>query len=133
MIPTVRAYQIHRELMASERWRKLAKAGAKPQRLLWAGMGASGKGICPLKKYVEALIAPETVSTLPLSTIETFLKEAIQLDRLFEEVKRVAAELQAVGIDLEQDGVERSIRGDLQAPRREVDCVRSSGKRIRPT
>lgn len=112
------AYRTYRELMAGERWRRLARAGASPQRLLWASMGVKRKEDPPLK-YAEGLIAPETISTLPLQTLETFLEEAVvtvQIDRHLEGAEALASQFREAGVDLEEvaealerDGVQRFI------------------------
>jgi len=65
------AYKAYRELMAAPRWRKLAAAGAQPQRLLWASTGTKDPG-APDTLYVEALAAPDTVDTVPEKTLHAF-------------------------------------------------------------
>ncbi len=65
------AYRAYRDLLASERWQKLAAAGAQPQRLLWASTSAKDpKALDTL--YVAALAAPETVDTIPEKTLHAF-------------------------------------------------------------
>ncbi|NCT68395.1 MAG: transaldolase [Rhodanobacteraceae bacterium] len=66
-----RAYQAYRELLASPRWRTLAAAGARPQRLLWASTGSKDPA-APEALYVEALAAPDTVDTMPEKTLRAF-------------------------------------------------------------
>ena len=63
-----RTYRAYRELLASPRWRKLAHAGAHPQRLLWASTGTKDPK-APDTLYVEALAAPDTVNTMPEATL----------------------------------------------------------------
>jgi transaldolase len=65
------AYQAYRELLATPRWRKLAAAGARPQRLLWASTGTKDPG-APDTLYVQALAAPDTVNTMPEKTLLAF-------------------------------------------------------------
>src|SRR4029077_5713827 len=55
-----RTYRAYRDLLASSRWRKLAAAGARPQRLLWASTGTKDPQ-APDTLYVEALAAPDTI------------------------------------------------------------------------
>ena len=57
-----RAYKAYRELLVSPRWRKLAAAGARPQRLLWASTGTKDPQ-APDTLYIEALAAPDTINT----------------------------------------------------------------------
>src|SRR5690348_11668919 len=66
-----RTYVAYRKLLASERWQKLALAGALPQRLLWASTGTKDPNASDTL-YVEALAAPETIDTLPEKTLRAF-------------------------------------------------------------
>jgi transaldolase len=66
-----RTYRAYRELLASERWRKLDAAGARPQRLLWASTGTKDPNV-PEALYVEALAAPDTIDTIPEKTLHAF-------------------------------------------------------------
>jgi len=63
-----RTYRAYRQLLASERWRKLAAAGATPQRLLWASTGTKDPKASDTL-YIEALAAPDTVNTMPEPTL----------------------------------------------------------------
>jgi len=67
----MRTYQAYRDLLASARWQKLAKAGAHPQRLLWASTGTKDP-TAPDTLYVEALVAPDTINTIPEKTLQAF-------------------------------------------------------------
>ncbi len=67
----MRAYKAYRDLLASPRWRKLANAGARPQRLLWASTGTKDPA-APDVLYVEALAAPDTINTMPEKTLLAF-------------------------------------------------------------
>jgi len=66
-----RTYGAYRELLASPRWGRLAAAGARPQRLLWASTGTKDPE-APETLYVEALAAPDTINTLPEKTLLAF-------------------------------------------------------------
>jgi len=66
-----RTYKVYREVLASPRWRKLAAAGARPQRLLWASTGTKDPN-APDTLYVEALAAPDTINTIPEKTLHAF-------------------------------------------------------------
>ena len=65
------AWRAYRELLASPRWRKVAEAGAHPQRLLWASTGTKDPK-APDTLYVEKLAAPDTVDTIPEKTLLAF-------------------------------------------------------------
>jgi len=66
-----RVYKSYCDLLASPRWKKLATAGALPQRLLWASTGTKDPAAADTM-YVEALAAPDTVNTLPEKTLLAF-------------------------------------------------------------
>ncbi|AWI74663.1 transaldolase [Parazoarcus communis] len=67
----MRTYKAHHGLLASERWQRLAAAGARPQRLLWASTGTKDPAE-PDTYYVQALAAPGTINTLPEKTLLAF-------------------------------------------------------------
>ena len=64
-------YRAYRELLASERWKKLAAAGALPQRLLWASTGTKDPAASDTL-YVSAFAAPDTIDTMPEKTLHAF-------------------------------------------------------------
>jgi len=66
-----RTYRKYRNVLASPRWRKLAAAGARPQRLLWASTGTKDPE-APDTLYVQALAAPDTINTIPEKTLLAF-------------------------------------------------------------
>lgn len=97
-----RAYDLYREIVASERWRDLSRRGAHPQRLLWASTSTKDARYSDVK-YVEDLIAAETVNTLPLETLSAYRdhgKGGAGLASFREEAARVMRELATLGIDL---------------------------------
>lgn len=66
-----RIYKAYRELLASPRWQKLASAGARPQRLLWASTGTKDPA-APDTLYIDVLAAPNTINTMPEKTLLAF-------------------------------------------------------------
>jgi transaldolase len=84
-----RTYRAYRELLESQRMRALVAAGARPQRLLWASTGTKDPAVRDTL-YVEALIAPDTISTIPEKTLQGFAEHG-----------RVGAPLAADGGDSE--------------------------------
>jgi transaldolase len=97
------AYEIYEELIASPRWQALAKAGARPQRLLWASTSTKDKAYSPVK-YVEELIGPNTVNTAPLETIDAYRqsgKPQLTLKKHIAASKGIRDGLNKLGIDLE--------------------------------
>jgi transaldolase len=67
----MRTYKAYRDLLASARWQKLAKAGARPQRLLWASTGTKDPA-APDTLYLQALAATDTINTIPEKTLQAF-------------------------------------------------------------
>ena len=66
-----RAYARYRERFADERWLTLHEAGARPQRPLWASTGTKDPSYSDVL-YVEELIAPEVINTMPEATLRAF-------------------------------------------------------------
>ena len=66
-----RTYKAYRDLLASARWKKLAAAGARPQRLLFASTGTKDPKASDVL-YVESLAAPDTINTMPEETLQAF-------------------------------------------------------------
>ena len=98
-----RTYKAYRELLASPRWRTLAAAGARPQRLLWASTGTKDPKASETL-YVEALAAPDTINTIPEKTLHAFaeygeLKGAMAEDG--GDAEAVLARFTQAGIDVD--------------------------------
>src|SRR4051794_27946949 len=97
------AYQEYKQLFSGARWDKLAAKGAKPQRLLWASTGTKNKDYSDVL-YVEELIGPNTVNTVPPPTLDAFRDHGTPRDSLeenIEDAERVLAELEKSGISLD--------------------------------
>lgn len=97
------AHQIYQEMQGSEHWRGLAARGAQPQRLLWASTGTKDPAYSDIK-YVEALIWPDTVNTLPPETLNAYRKHgdpAVRLEQDLAPAAEVTTGLEKLGIDLE--------------------------------
>jgi len=113
------AYQIYKEIFASDRFRKLAARGARVQRLLWASTSTKNPDYSDVK-YVEALIGPDTVNTAPLETLYAYRNHGEPKARLEQDPKeagRVLERLPELGISidevtqqLEDEGVEKFIK-----------------------
>ena len=99
------AYVWYGEMIASDRWRALAAKGAMPQRLLWASTGVKDPAY-PDTLYVDTLIGPDTVNTMPPKTMDAFRDHgnaAVTLTDDVEGARHVIAEAKRLGLDL--DGV----------------------------
>ncbi|MBR0869088.1 bifunctional transaldolase/phosoglucose isomerase [Bradyrhizobium tropiciagri] len=97
------AYQDYKRLFAGARWDKLKAKGAKPQRLLWASTGTKNKDYSDVL-YVEELIGPDTVNTVPPATLDAFRDHGKLRDSLEENVedaRHVLDELEKSGISLD--------------------------------
>src|ERR1700754_3840425 len=97
------AYQDYKRLFSGARWDKLAAKGAKPQRLLWASTGTKNKDYSDVL-YVEELIGPNTVNTVPPATLDAFRDHGEVRDSLAENVedaRRVLEELDKSGVSLD--------------------------------
>ncbi len=99
-----KAYEIYKRIFSGPRWEKLAAAGAKPQRLLWASTSSKNPAFKDTK-YVEALIGPDTVDTVPLETIEAFRDHGIAANVLEDGLAEATAtldKLKFVGINIDE-------------------------------
>lgn len=99
-----KAYEFYQKKFSGERWEKLRAKGARPQRLLWASTGNKNPGYSDVK-YVEALIGPDTVNTLPMDTLEAFRDHgdpAVRLEQDLEGASAILSQLRHEGIDLDQ-------------------------------
>jgi transaldolase / glucose-6-phosphate isomerase len=97
------AYQDYKRLFSGPRWDRLAAKGAKPQRLLWASTGTKNRDYSDVL-YVEELIGPNTINTVPPATLDAFRDHGKLRDSLEEnidEAKHVLAELEKSGISLD--------------------------------
>ena len=97
------AYQIYKEIFEGKRFQRLANQGAHTQRLLWASTSTKNPDYSDVK-YVEALIAPDTVNTIPFKTLDAYRdhgKPAVRIEEGLPEARDVLQQLDAVGIDLD--------------------------------
>lgn len=96
------AYSIFERTLETWRWERLARAGARPQRPLWASTSTKDPRL-PDVYYVEALAAPQTVNTLPPETFAAYRDHGEPTVRIHESVATAPARLDglsAAGIDL---------------------------------
>ena len=98
---SMRTYKAYCDLLAAPRWQKLAGAGARPQRLLWASTGTKDPA-APDTLYLEALAAPDTINTIPEKTLLAFVdhgkvKGTLPLDG--GDAEALLAEFARAGVD----------------------------------
>ena len=111
----MRTYKAYCDLLASERWQRLASAGARPQRLLWASTSTKDPA-APDTFYVEALAAAQTIDTIPEKTLLAFADHgkvgaALPADggyaeRVLDEFKREGVDDDALAARLQREGVQ---------------------------
>ena len=113
-----RAYEIYEEAIAEPAWEALTARGARPQRLLWASTSTKDPAYSPIK-YVEELVVPGTVNTMPLETLNTYRRlgrPELTLERHLAEasdaregLERLDVDLEAVAQQLEREGVAKFV------------------------
>ena len=109
------AYKAYREVLLSDRWKKLEAAGARPQRLLWASTGTKDPA-APDTLYVEALAAEGTIDTIPEKTLLAFADHGKLSDPLLKDTsyaEDIIAKFRDEGLDddalasrLQREGVD---------------------------
>jgi transaldolase/glucose-6-phosphate isomerase len=97
------AYTIYEDIFSGDRWHDLTKRGARPQRLLWASTSTKNPAY-PDTLYVDELIGPNTVNTVPPATLDAYQNHGlveIALTVDVDEARTKIARLEELGIDLE--------------------------------
>src|SRR5438445_9642159 len=112
------AYQQYKELFTGERWQPLAARGATKQRCLWASTSTKYPALRDTL-YVEELIGPETISTMPADTSRAFQDHGrveVRLESDLQEAQYLFNQLYAAGIDyreivatLEREGIDKFV------------------------
>jgi transaldolase len=113
-----RAYEVFEESLATPQWQELAARGARPQRLLWASTSTKDPSFSPIK-YVEELVVPDTVNTMPLETLEAYRRSGhpeLTLEHHLAEgsdaregLERLGIDMEAVALQLEREGIAKFI------------------------
>jgi len=110
----MRTYMAYREVLASARWRKLAAAGAQPQRLLWGSTGTKDPHASDVL-YIEELAATDTINTMPEKTLLAFADHGVvkgglptdggDAEQRLSEFTRLGIDDRALASDLQRQGV----------------------------
>jgi len=111
------AYQIYKEVFNGKRFARLAQKGARVQRLLWASTSTKNPAYLDVK-YVEALIGPQTINTLPMETIDAYAdhgqpaQDTLENDltgarQVLDQLPQAGINLDSVTQQLEDEGVEK--------------------------
>lgn len=97
------AYEVYKKLFSTPEFKALEAQGAEPQRLLWASTGVKDPEYAA-DKYIEPLIGPNTVNTMPPKTLESYQQEgrpSATLEQELDKSHRVLTALEALGISID--------------------------------
>jgi transaldolase len=110
------AYQIYREIFNNESFRKLGNKGARTQRVLWASTGTKNPEYSDIK-YIEAVIGPDTINTIPVDTMNAYRdhgdpkprleQDAAKAGRILEQLSGLGINIDRVTQQLEDEGVDK--------------------------
>ena len=125
-----RTYRAYRELLVSSRWKKLASAGARAQRLLWASTGSKDPNASDTL-YVQALAAPDTIDTIPEKTLHAFAEHG-RVDAAMAEdggdaeatlarFVQAGIDIDALALQLQRDGAQSFVKSWQELLRRIAD------------
>ncbi len=113
------AYAAYEEIFGGDRFAGLREAGAWPQRVLWASTSAKDPAYSPVK-YVEALVARDTVNTLPLATIDAYREAgnpadamdgaAFQGEIVIDQLRLLGIEIEDVALRLETEAIDKFVQ-----------------------
>ncbi|MDQ3384451.1 MAG: transaldolase [Actinomycetota bacterium] len=113
------AYRLFGSSFAGDRWKALVERGARVQRPLWASTSTKDPSL-PDTLYVDTLIGPDTVNTMPEGTIEAFEAHgtvaatvdqgAEEAEQLFEQLTSLGVDLDDVSVVLEEEGVQAFVK-----------------------
>lgn len=133
-----RAYGRYRRRFADERWRPLRDAGANPQRPLWASTATKDPAYSDVL-YVEELIAPDVINTMPMSTLEAFAdhgeirhmhrEDEPRADEILRQARAAGIDLPKLTAELTDDGV----RAFCDSYEQLLSCIETRLTRLRPS
>src|SRR5262249_3415089 len=146
------AYQAFRRILASDRWRGLAEKGARVQRLLWASTSTKDPSY-PDLMYVEPLIGPMTINTMPRETLAAFLDHGTVADtieqglpaaqRIMHKLEQLGVRFEFLAAQLENEAVQTfidpyhsllqqlAVRQNRTFALRDLDSLREAARRLR--
>lgn len=135
-------YRRYQEIFSGPRWASLAQAGAQPQRVLWASTSTKNPAYSDTL-YVDELIGPHTVNTMPLNTVDAFLAHGTvaetlttglaEADAQLRQLDELGIDLAAITEQLQVEGVDafaRAFRGMLDSVARKRAQIAAAGSPI---
>lgn len=109
------AYELFQQTFSGERWERLAFAGGRVQRPLWASTSTKNP-TCPDTLYVDSLIGPHSVNTLPDATVSAFADhgtvartvdaDLATMHRIWADLRRIGIDMNDVALKLEKEGLD---------------------------
>lgn len=129
------AYARYEQIFSGELWERLSSAGARVQRPLWASTSTKDP-IYPDTLYVDQLIGPMTVNTIPPATLQAFIDHgtvARTLDQELEQASEDLRRLQGLGVDLDtiaQDLLESGVRSFAKSFEALMDAIADKRERL---
>jgi transaldolase len=128
-------YKAYRDLLDSPRWKKLAAAGAMPQRLLWASTGTKDPNASDTM-YISAFAAPDTVDTMPEKTLKAFadhgtLNGVMAVDggdaeTTLAQIKKAGVDVDALAKQLQKEGADSFVKSWKQLLQRIAEKSRKA-------
>lgn len=114
-----RTYKAYRQMLNSDRWQRLANAGAQPQRLLWASTGTKDPAASDIL-YIKALAAPFTITTIPEATLHDFADHGTvgrmmpagggDAEQVLAKFARAGVHYDQLAADLQREGAEAFVK-----------------------
>ncbi|MGY1424840.1 transaldolase [Lysobacter sp. A289] len=130
-----RTYRAYREMLASDRWQRLAGQGALPQRLLWASTGTKDLKASDTL-YIEALAAPDTINTIPEKTLRAFQDHGTlggemavdggDAEATLAEFTKAGVDIDALATQLQHEGAQSFVDSWQEL----MGCIESKGQAL---
>lgn len=124
------AYEVYREIFQSERFKALEQQGARVQRPLWASTGTKNPEYSDVL-YIDELVGPETVTTVPAKTLEAYAdhgQPAARIEQGIEEARALMSQLEEVGVDMQKvtdELLEEGVKTFEEAFAKLLDTIRA--------
>lgn len=130
-----RTYRAYRDLLASDRWQRLLKQGALPQRLLWASTGTKDPKASDTL-YIEALAAPDTINTIPEKTLHAFqdhgavhgemARDGGNAEATLAKFSNAGIDIDALATQLQHEGAQSFVESWQEL----MDCIKTKGRAL---